>query len=160
MNRETLVVRILHWYVVPIMLTFTGCSGLTAGVQLLLAAQSTGSSIDNVVLWASVIVIFAGAVRWSMCSTCFQTDHLMIKKLLKKIIINYSDLNRFEFVTGNVFNYCYIGVIRNDLAVARTSSGPILIYSVIPRGKRLTNWLDSLNSEHAARSNAKPMGLR
>lgn len=147
MKKYTVRFRIPHWYVIPLILSYAGSWGLVAGVDLLLANQTTGSLVDNVTLWASVILIWAIAIRWSMCSICFKRDGIIVKKFFKNLKFEYRDIDRFEFVVGKRMNYCYIGVVRNDSVITRTSYGPVLIYNVIPKGKRLTNWLENLNSE-------------
>lgn len=144
--------RIPHWYIPPLMLAFAGVEGLKSGVELLLAPRTTGSLIDDMTLLASVVLIWTAAIRWSMCTICLQPEQVIIRKLFKNIKYDYGDIDRFEFVTGKMFNYCYVGVVKNSSVIARTSYGPILIYNIIPKGKRLTRWLENLNSAFEARS--------
>ncbi|NBV26728.1 MAG: hypothetical protein EBR99_05380 [Actinobacteria bacterium] len=146
MKQPAITFRIPHWYVVPLMLIYAGSWGLVAGVGLLLAPQTTGSLVDNLTLWASVILIWAIVIRWSICSICFKPDVIIVKKFFRNLKFEYREVDRFEYVVGKYFNHCYIGVLKNDLVITRTSYGPVLIYNIIPKGKRTTDWLENLNS--------------
>jgi len=141
-------VRIFHIpdrYVVPIVLIPLGAVAIYGGFANIVLWHADYRVSNFISCSLIALVSFGSSYRWWTANIKITDSEVVVRKLFKSITFPLDDVESFVFVGGKYFSYTYVGLLKNQSVLARTSYGPMWTISLIPKEKRLVRWLDELN---------------
>ena len=97
---------------------------------------------------ALIIAAFSFFLTWRfwIASINLTESDVRIIKLFRTKVIPIASVDNFKFVTGKFGIFVYVGIYSASELVARSSYGPIQNIIQVKKSKRMTRYIDDLNS--------------